>query len=142
MARLTIIQRKRRFVPLLPHKILIGGQMIGLMRTPAVHIEIPQGVYEITIQSLFPFIRTSAVVKIDEGVENIMEFEDKEKYWDMLFSFDMLLWIGSLFIELQKPYSTIYHILSEGFFAIWLIHIIVIRNRYFKITTYKKSVSA
>lgn len=29
-----------------------------------------------------------------------MEFEDKEKYWDILFSFDMLLWIVSLFITL------------------------------------------
>ncbi|MBQ8807283.1 MAG: hypothetical protein IJZ68_14535 [Bacteroidaceae bacterium] len=136
MARLTIIQKNRRFMPLLPHKILIGGQAVGLMRTPCVHIEIPQGAYEITIQSLFPFIKSSAVVRIDEGVDNVMEFEDKEKYWDILFSVDMLLWIASLFIELQKPYSTIYHIVSEGFFAIWLIHIIVIRKRYFKITTH------
>ncbi|MBQ7853018.1 MAG: hypothetical protein IJ342_09145 [Muribaculaceae bacterium] len=107
------------------------------MRTPCVHIEIPQGAYEITIQSLFPFIKSSAVVRIDNGVDNVMEFEDKEKYWDILFSADMLLWIVSLFIELQKPYSTIYHIVSEGLFAIWLIHIIVIRKRYFKITTHQ-----
>lgn len=140
MARLTIIQKKRRFMPLLPHKILIGGQAVGLMRTPCVHIVIPQGTYEITIQSLFPFIKSSAVVRIDNGVDNVMEFEDKEKYWDILFSADMLLWIVSLFIELQKPYSTIYHIVSEGLFAIWLIHIIVIRKRYFKITTYQKSI--
>lgn len=140
MARLTIIQKNRRFMPLLPHKILIGGQAVGLMRTPCVHIEIPQGAYEITIQSLFPFIKSSAVVRIDEGADNVMEFEDKEKYWDILFSVDMLLWIASLFIELQKPYSTIYHVLSEGFFAIWLIHIIVIRKRYFKITTHQKSI--
>lgn len=140
MARLTIIQKKRRFMPLLPHKILIGGQAVGLMRTPCVHIEIPQGAYEITIQSLFPFIKSSAIVRIDNGVDNVMEFEDKEKYWDILFSVDMLLWIASLFIELQKPYSTIYHIVSEGFFAIWLIHIIVIRKRYFKITTHQKSI--
>ena len=137
MARLTIIQKNRRFMPLLPHNILIGGQAVGLMRTPCVHIEIPQGAYEITIQSLFPFIKSSAVVRIDEGVDNVMEFEDKEKYWDILFSVDMLLWIVSLFIELQKPYSTIYHIVSEGLFAIWLIHIIVIRKRYFKITTHQ-----
>lgn len=124
-------------MPLLPHKILVGGQAVGLMRTPRVHIEIPQGAYEITIQSLFPFIKSSAVVRIDNGVDNVMEFEDKEKYWDILFSADMLLWIVSLFIELQKPYSTIYHIVSEGLFVIWLIHIIVIRKRYFKITTHQ-----
>lgn len=138
MARLTIIQKKRRFTPLLPHKILIGGQLIGLMRTPYVHIEIPQGVYEITIQSLFPFIKSSAVVKIDEGVDNIMEFEDNEKYWDILFSADIILWIASFVIELQKPYSTIYHIVSDGLFTIWLIHIIVIRKRYFTIGSHKK----
>ena len=107
-----------------------------------MHIEIPQGVYEITIQSLFPFIKTSAVVKVDQNVDNIMEFEDKERYWDILFSIDMLLWIASLFIELNRPYSTIYNIISEGFFIIWLIDIIVSRKRYFRITSYQKSISA
>jgi len=81
MARLIIIQKKRKFTPMLPHKILIGGQMLGLMRTPSVTINMPQGIYEVTVQSVFPFIRTSATVKIDEGVDNVMEFEDKEKYF-------------------------------------------------------------
>ncbi len=118
MARLTIIQKKRKFTPMLPHKILIGGQLLGLMRTPSVNLNIPQGLYEVTIQSIFPFIKTSAIVRIDEGVHNVLEFEDKEKYWDLLFSIDMILWIISLFINLQKPYSTIYHIVSEILFAI------------------------
>ena len=88
----------------------IGGQLLGLMRTPSINLNIPQGLYEVTIQSIFPFIKTSAIVRIDEGVHNVLEFEDKEKYWDLLFSIDMILWIISLFINLQKPYSTIYHI--------------------------------
>ena len=122
MARLTIIQMKRKFTPMLPHKILIGGQLLGLMRTPSVTINIPQGIYEVTVQSVFPFIKTSAIVKVD----------------DIVFSLDMILWIASLFIDLQKPYSTVYHIVSEGLFAIWLIHIIVIRKKYFRISTYQK----
>lgn len=141
MARLTIIQKKRKFTPMLPHKILIGGQLLGLMRTPSVTINIPQGIYEFTVQSVFPFINTSAIVKVDEGVDNVMEFEDKEKYWDIVFSLDMILWIASLFLNLQKPYSTIYHLISEGLFAIWLIHIIVIRKRYFRISTFQKRIS-
>ena len=107
---------------MLPHKILIGGQLLGLMRTPSVTINIPQGIYEVTVQSVFPFIKTSAIVKVD----------------DIVFSLDMILWIASLFIDLQKPYSTVYHIVSEGLFAIWLIHIIVIRKKYFRISTYQK----
>lgn len=105
-----------------------------------IHINMPQGLYEITIQSLFPFIKTSAIVKVEEEVDNVMEFEDKEKYWDILFSFDMLLWIVSLFINLQQPYSTIYHIISEFFFVIWLIHIVVVRKKYFKFSIYHKSI--
>ena len=101
MARLTIIQKKRKFTPMLPHKILIGGQLLGLMRTPSVTINIPQGIYEVTVQSVFPFIKTSAIVKVDEGVDNVMEFEDKEKYWD----------------------------------------IVVIRKKYFRISTYQKRMS-
>ena len=126
---------------MLPHKILIGGQMLGLMRTPSVTINMPQGIYEVTVQSVFPFIRTSATVKVDEGVDNVMEFEDKEKYWDVVFSLDMILWAASLFIELQKPYSTIYHIVSEVLFLIWLIHIIVVRKKYFRISTFQKRMS-
>ena len=141
MARLIIIQKKRKFTPMLPHKILIGGQMLGLMRTPSVTINMPQGIYEVTVQSVFPFIRTSATVKVDEGVDNVMEFEDKEKYWDVVFSLDMILWAASLFIELQKPYSTIYHIVSEVLFLIWLIHIIVVRKKYFRISTFQKRMS-
>ena len=138
MAKLTIIQKKRSCTPLLPHKILIGGRLLGLMRTPSVTITIPQGLYEITVQSLFPFIKTSAIVRIDEGVDNVMEFEDKEKYWDIVFTLDLILWIVSLFIDLQKPYSTIYHFVSEGLFALWLIHIFVVRKRYFKIAAYHR----
>lgn len=138
MARLAIVQKKRRFIRLLPHKILIEGQLIGLMRTPSVQINIPQGLYEITVQSLVPFIKTSAMVRIDEGVENIMEFEDKEKYWDILFSLDMILWTVNLFLNLDKPYSSIYHIVSEGLFALWLIHIVVVRKRYFRISAYQR----
>ena len=141
MARLTIIQKKRKYTPMLPHKILIGGQLLGLMRTPSVTINMPQGIYEVTVQSLFPFIRTSAVVKVDEGVDNVMEFEDKEKYWDIVFSLDMILWTASLFLNLQKPYSTIYNIISEGLFAIWLIHLIVVRKRYFRISVFQKRMS-
>lgn len=108
MAKLAIIQKKRRFTPMLPHKILVGGQLLGLMRTPSVTINMPQGMYEVTVQSVFPFIRTSAIVKVDEGVDNVLEFEDKEKYWNLIFSLDMILWFASLFLNLQKPYSTIF----------------------------------
>ena len=126
---------------MLPHKILIGGQLLGLMRTPSVAINIPQGIYEVTVQSVFPFIKTSAIVKVDEGADNVMEFEDKEKYWDIVFSLDMILWITSLFLDLQKPYSTVYHIISEGLFAIWLIHIVVMRKRYFRISAFQRRMS-
>lgn len=118
MAILTIIQKKRRMMPILPHKILIGGKCIGLMRTPMIHINMPQGLYEITIQSLFPFIKTSAIVKVEEEVDNVMEFEDKEKYWDILFSFDMLLWIVSLFINCStklSPVCLFFHLLRRNF---------------------------
>ena len=40
-----------------------------------------------------------------------------------------------LFIELPEPWNVVYHVLSEGFFAIWIIRILVIRNRYFKLMT-------
>lgn len=142
MARLTIIQKKRRFSVLLPHKILIGGQLIGVMNTPVVYLNIPPGRYEVTIQSLFPFIKTSVVVRVEEGVDNVMEFEDKEKYWDILFGVDMVMWIASLFLNLEKPYSTIYHIVSEVLFAIWLIHIWVVRKRYFRIGVEKRVLNA
>ena len=68
-----------------------------------------------------------------EGVEvtgdTVVEFHDRERLWNLLFDVDLLVWIVSLFIPLSRGYK----IVSDAFFAIWLIRLIFIRKRYYKL---------
>lgn len=132
MATLTIRQTKKRFG--LPHRILINGRMLGVMNTPEINIQLPPGQYQVEIQSLFPFINSLKFLTVSEETSNVLEFRDKEKWWDVVFTADMVLWLAKLFLHLQKPWSTIYEIVSDVVFAVWLFHEWRIRNTYFDIT--------
>ena len=59
MARLTIEQKRGKFAMNVPHKLLIDGRFVGIMKDKRVSIEMPMGEYEITIQSMIPFISAS-----------------------------------------------------------------------------------
>ena len=131
MAVLTIRQTKKRFG--LPHKILVNGKLLGIMNIPELKIQLPAGQYSIEIQSILPFINSMKFVKVSDETANILEFRDKEKWWDIIFTIDMILWVAKLFVHLQKPYSTIYELVSDLIFAIWLLHEWRIRNTYFDI---------
>ena len=80
MAILTIRQTKKRFG--LPHRILINGRMLGVMNTPEINIQLPPGQYQVEIQSLFPFINSLKFLTVSEETSNVLEFRDKEKWWD------------------------------------------------------------
>lgn len=132
MAVLTIRQTKKRFG--LPHRILVDGRVLCTMQTPEIRIQLPAAQYCITVQSLIPFISSVKYVSVSEDTENILEFRDREKWWDIVFTADMVLWLAKLFVHLQKPYSTIYEVVSDTVFAAWLIHEWRIRGTYFEMT--------
>lgn len=132
MARLTI-SPKRRQIFNIPHFLLINGQQLGLLKGKTVDIHLPAGNYKITIRSAYKFIESSIQVQVGEEESKKVMFSDREKFWNWLFNIDLVLWLIKRFVKITEPWDMIYEIVSNGFFAIWLLRIWIIRKRYFKL---------
>lgn len=118
----------------LPHKIYFNGQLLGIMQRKEIQIkDIPEGKYRLKIQSMIPLLYAEKEIQIKRG-ENAVTFSDREKFWDILFTIDLVLVIVKWFITLPDHINLIYNIVTNGYFAIWLIYEWVIRKRYFRIT--------
>ena len=118
----------------LPHKIFFNGQLLGIMQRKEIQIkDIPEGQYRLKIQSMIPFLYAEEDIKIKRGT-NTVTFSDREKFWDILFTIDLLLVIVKWFITLPDNINLIYNIVTNGYFAVWLIYEWIIRKRHFRIT--------
>lgn len=136
MPTLKIVNKKDRFSLPLPHVIWINGRQLGVMNTPEISIDLPQGDFLLKIQSVFPFFFATKFIKIKPDVLNVVTFQSREKWWDILFTIDLLFWIAELFFELPHPWNLVYKIITNGYFIIWLIYEFVIREKYYKIDSY------
>jgi len=116
----------------IPHKILINGQLIGIMKGPQVAIEMPAGEYEITVQSMIPYFSASQRVGVQPRQETRLTFGDRERVWDALFVVDIVLWIVKRFLHLANPWTWIYEVFTNGYFVLWLIYEWRIRKNYFR----------
>lgn len=121
-------------MPALPHKLFINDQFVGLMQTPKVDVELPQGTYQVRIQSIIPLLSSTTLVRIAEGMRNVLTFFDKEKLWDIVFWVALLLELVHLFLDLPRPWNIAYHIVDNGLFILWLCYEWAIRKRYFGLT--------
>jgi len=130
---LLVICPKRKQIFNLPHYLLINGQQLGLMKGEPVKIQLPAGNYKITIRSAYKFIESTIVVQIRDEESKKVVFSDREKFWNWLFNLDLVLWLIKRFVRIVEPWDTIYEIVSNGFFAIWLLRIWIIRKKYFKL---------
>lgn len=137
MARLNIVQKSGKFSLQIPHKILINGRPIGLLKEKAVAVEMPAGNYRLTVQSLFPFLYTSEIIDVVDGRETTLEFSDRERWWDILFVLDIVLWTLKRFLHLASPWTWIYEIFTNGYFVLWLVYEWRIREHYFKFNIYR-----
>ena len=136
MARLKIVQKSSKFSLSIPHKVWINNQMIGIMKTPEVNIELPAGQYLVTIQSMIPILSASAPVKTYEETTTVFAFHDREKVWDWLFVIDLILWFAEFFFTLPSPWGLAYKIFTNGYFVLWMVYEWIIRKKYFGIETY------
>ncbi len=138
MATITL-HRKQRFKLALPYWIYVNGNLVGLMRSPSVSIAVPDGGYTIEVKIMFKVFRwmfgiggrRKVTMRGDDHLH--LCITDRERWWNILFDIDMVLWLLSFFITLPHPWSLVYHIVSDGFFALWILHIYLRRNRYFSI---------
>ena len=121
----------------LPHYLLINDQVVGVMKGEA-RVTVPAATFKVTIRSSIKFIESSAVVSISESVDTYVEFGDREKVWDIIFWADMVLWLVKRMLHLPEPWGLVYEILSNGFFAVWVLRVWIIRKKYFKVEVFQK----
>ncbi len=123
----------------IPYWVFINEQPIGIMQSKEVSIELPPTQFELGIKILFRLfrwqfsIRGKKKISLAEGEHLQLMITDKERWWNILFDIDLVLWLAKLFFELPHPWNIIYEVVSNGFFALWLARIWFIRNRYFQI---------
>lgn len=136
MARLVITSKMSQLMKRVPHKILIGGRLVGIMQTPQVVVDLPSGTYTFTIQSMFPYFSSTVEVNLSDEKETYMEFSDRERVWDILFVIDIVLWLVKGLLHLTAPWTWIYEIFTNGYFVLWLIYEWRIRKNYFRVKVY------
>jgi len=139
MNMLTIRHIRHWYEPKLPHAVFINGYYAGMVKDGDLRIEIPAGSYSLKVQfgGLIPLgksgktldlsVSSTAQVEMPQIGDVLCEFHDRERLWNILFDIDLILWIVSWFVTLPP----LYKILSDVFFAIWLVRLVVIRKRYY-----------
>lgn len=121
----------------------INEQPIGIMQSKEVSIELPPAQFELRIKILFRVFKWQfsiggkKKISLAEGEHLHLMIADKERWWNILFDIDLVLWLAKLFFELPHPWNIIYEVVSNGFFALWLARVWFIRNRYFQIIEQK-----
>lgn len=122
----------------MPHIIKINHRVLGIVKGQDVHVQMPAGTYTIGVQSGLRFIETEVQTHIYEQAENRLVFSDRERWWNILFNIDLALWLIKRFVHIGEPWNTVYEVVSNGFFAVWMLRVWMIRKRYFKLEVTQK----
>ncbi|MDY6270762.1 MAG: hypothetical protein SPL43_05180 [Prevotella sp.] len=131
---LLVIKPGKRFPPL-PRVICIDNQPLCMMKGQPIAISLPAGTYKVTVRSGgFRFIEGSVMVSLDAASERRMTVGDREKWWNAVFNIDLAYWFITLFLHIGQPWSTVYDVLSYGFFTLWLVRLWLIRKHYYAMT--------
>lgn len=137
MKQITI-HRKMPFKLGLPYWVFINGQPIGIMRQTEVSVLVPENVQlTLGVKLVFQLWRWQfsldghCMIPSDNAHQVDVCISDKERWWNLLFDIDLVVWFLLLFVALPTPWDVVYHVLSEGFFALWMLRIIIIRKHYF-----------
>ena len=127
----------------IPYWVFINEQPIGIMQGKEVSIELPSAQFDLSIKILFRLFKWQfsiggkRKVCLSEGEHLHLMIIDKERWWNILFDIDLVLWLAKIFFELPHPWNIVYEVVSNGFFALWLARIWFIRDRYFQIIEQK-----
>ena len=135
MAILTILHRRRFYEVRLPHLVFIDGLYAGTMRGDEMQVQLPAGRYQVRVQfgGQIPLGRSGK--RIDLSVSSTRDdvevkraatvaFHDRERLWNLLFDIDLAVWVVSFFVPM---------IISDLFFAVWLVRLVIIRKRYYRL---------
>ena len=139
-AYLTIRYKRHWFEPKLPHSVFLNGYFVGMMKDDQLRVQVPPGSYSLRVQfggrvpigkkgkSIDLSLSSTEQVEVPQTGEVVCEFHDREWLWNILFDIDLVLWVVSWFVQMPPLYT----ILSDAFFVIWIVRLILIRKRYYK----------
>ena len=137
------LHRRQMFKLSIPYWVFINEHPIGIMQGKEVSIELPPTQFELSIKILFRLFKWQFSIEgkrkvcLSEGEHLHLRITDKERWWNILFDIDLILWLAKMFFELPYPWNIIYEVVSNGFFVLWLARIWFIRDRYFQIIEQK-----
>ena len=137
------LHRRQMFKLSIPYWVFINEHPIGIMQGKEVSIELPPSQFDLSIKILFRLFKWQfsiggkSKVCLSEGEHLHLRITDKERWWNILFDIDLILWLAKMFFELPHPWNIVYEVVSNGFFALWLARIWFIRKRYFQIIEQK-----
>ena len=139
MPTLTIRHKRHWYEPKLPHAVFLNGYYAGTLKDGQLQGEILPGSYALRVQfgGIIPIgkkgksidlsVSSTEQIEVPMDGEVVCEFHDRERLWNILFDIDLILWIVSLFVQMPP----LYKILSNAFFVIWLVRLVIIRKRYY-----------
>jgi len=123
--------------------VFLDGLYAGMLKDGRLQLNAPHGNYELKVQfgGRVPIgkrgksidISVSSTMPIKVPITGDVEyvFHDRERLWNLLFDIDLIVWVVSWFVTMPP----LYKILSDAFFAVWMVRLILIRKKYYKITT-------
>jgi len=131
MGSLQIIHKGSKTSQLIPHKVYLNGTFIGILKDKSVQLQgLPEGLYNLKIESMFPFFYSQKVINI-QNQNNIVSFKDKEQFWDILCVIDLILIVVQWFITLNPVATRWYNIFTNGYLILWILYELIIRKNYF-----------
>ena len=139
---LTIRHIRHWYEPRLPHTVFLDGLFAGVVgKDDRLRLNAPRGNYELKVQfggrvpigksgkSIDVSLSSTKQIEVPASGDVECLFHDRERLWNLLFDIDLIAWVVSWFVEMPP----IYKIISDVFFLLWLVRLVLIRKKYYKI---------
>ena len=139
---LTIRHIRHWYEPRLPQAVFLDGLFAGMVgKDGCLRLDAPHGSYALRVQfggrvplgksgkSLDVSVSSTKQVQVPKSGDVECVFHDRERLWNVLFDIDLIVWLVSLFVQMPP----LYEVISNAFFAVWLVRLVLIRKRYYRI---------
>ena len=146
---LTIRHIRHWYEPRLPHVVFLDGLYAGMVgQDDCLLLDARRGTYDLKVQfggcvpigksgkSIDMSVSSTKQIEISGSGDVEYVFHDRERIWNILFDIDIIVWVVSWFVQMPP----VYKILSDAFFAVWLVRLVLIRKNYYIITESKNTV--
>ena len=114
------LHRRQMFKLSIPYWVFINEHPIGIMQGKEVSIELPPAQFDLSIKIVFRLFKWQfsiggkRKVCLSESEHLHLMITDKERWWNILFDIDLVLWLAEMFFELPHPWNIVYEVVSNG----------------------------